>query len=74
MPRDVDKDLLGNIDLIVTTTVNVDVCDKNHRRHSSPALWSATSATSTIKPVPPSSAKLKVERSKTAGSPQRARE
>jgi adenosylhomocysteinase len=28
-PGDVDKDLLGTIDLIVTATGNVDVCDKN---------------------------------------------
>jgi adenosylhomocysteinase len=28
-PGDVDKDLLGSIDLVVTATGNVDVCDKN---------------------------------------------
>jgi len=28
-PGDIDKDLLGTIDLIVTCTGNVDVCDKN---------------------------------------------
>ena len=54
----IDKALLGTIDLIVTATGNVDVCDKQHAQGAEDAARSsATSATSTTRSTPRSCAR-----------------
>src|SRR5690606_21150683 len=55
--EDVNKELLGTTDLICTTTRTPTSATPPCSRRSSPAPWSATSATSTTKSTPPSCAR-----------------
>ena len=48
----IDGDLLGKMDMIVTTTGNVNVCDKHMLEAVKAGRSSATSATSTMKSTP----------------------
>jgi adenosylhomocysteinase len=64
-----DTRLLGETDLIVTTTGNMNVCDARHAGCAEKMVpWSATSATSTPKSTPLYARPLALGRSEAAGA------